>query len=85
MAPEKYTGRNFVYVISVISLALGFFNLLPLPAVDGGHILLCLIEIILRRKLKLKILYYINLVGLGMILLLTVFIAYIDISNLINM
>ena len=77
--------RNFFYVISVISLALGFFNLLPLPAVDGGHILLCLIEIVIRRKLKLKVLYYINLIGLGLLVLLSLVIAYIDISNLMHM
>ena len=76
--------RNFTYIISVISLALSFFNLLPFPAVDGGHIVLCLYEMIVRRKLKLKVLYIINLAGFAVLILLSIIVAYIDVSNLIK-
>ena len=76
--------RNFTYIISVISLALSFFNLLPFPAVDGGHIVLCLYEMIVRRKLKLKVLYIINLVGFAVLIVLSIVVAYIDVSNLIK-
>ena len=76
--------RNFAYIISVISLALAFFNLLPFPAVDGGHIVLCLYEMIVRRKLKLKVLYIINLAGFAVLILVSIVIAYIDVSNLIK-
>ena len=47
--------RAFFSLISIISLALAFFNLLPIPALDGGHIVFNLIEIITRKeKLYLK-------------------------------
>ena len=80
-----YDGlRNFFSVISFISLALAFFNLLPFPAVDGGHIILNIYEIITRRPLKLKILYAINMIGFAILISLSLLIAFLDISKIIS-
>ncbi len=54
---------NFFAIISFISINLGIFNLLPLPALDGGHIFYTLIEIITRRKLPSRVVGIIDAVG----------------------
>ena len=43
---------EFVYIMALISLSLGITNLLPFPALDGGKIVLLLIEAIRRKPLK---------------------------------
>ena len=80
-----YMGfRNFLSIISYISLALAFFNLLPLPAVDGGHIILNLYEIITRKSLSLKVIYIINMIGFILLISLALVVAYLDIFNISN-
>jgi regulator of sigma E protease len=46
---------SFLFLIALLSLNIGIFNLLPLPVLDGGRVLLTLIEIIFRRKLNPRI------------------------------
>lgn len=78
-----YAGlRDFFSVISYISLALAFFNLLPIPAVDGGHIILNLYEIITRKPISLKILSWINIFGFGILILFAIAVTYMDILKL---
>jgi regulator of sigma E protease len=76
--------RTFFYIISVISLALAFFNLLPIPAVDGGHIMLNLYEIITRKPLSLKIIYRINFIGFMVLISLLIFMTFNDVINLVG-
>ena len=61
-----------------ISLELGIFNLLPIPILDGGVILLLLIEAVIRRDLSLAMKERVVQVGLAVLLLLTVFVMYND-------
>ena len=67
----------------MISFSLGLFNLLPIPVLDGGHIMLSLLEMITRRKLSAKILqpimYFFIFVLIGFMLYVTFF----DIKRLI--
>ncbi len=80
-----YEGlRNFISMISYISLALAFFNLLPIPALDGGHILFNLIEIIIRRPIKLKLQYTINMIFFLLLMTFAVLVLFLDFSKLIN-
>ena len=44
-----------LYLVVVISFSLGLFNLLPIPVLDGGHILIALIEIAIRRPVPVKV------------------------------
>ena len=67
---------------AIISVNLGIMNLLPLPALDGGRILLLLIEGIFRKKLPDEAEAFINLAGLAALLLLSAVIAVQDIFSL---
>ncbi len=78
-----YEGlRSFFSIIALISLALAFFNLLPIPALDGGHILMSLIEIIIRRQINIKFQYIINMIFFVLLMGLALLFVYLDISRL---
>ncbi|MBZ5516743.1 MAG: RIP metalloprotease RseP [Acidobacteriia bacterium] len=62
-----------------ISLQLGIFNLLPIPVLDGGVILLLLVESLIRRDLSLEVKERFAQVGIVFLLLLAVFVMYNDI------
>lgn len=74
--------EDFIFLIGLISVAIGFFNLLPIPLLDGGHAVLYLWEGISRRKLTLKVIAYVNSVGLVFLLSLLVFATYNDILRI---
>lgn len=61
---------NLFNFCSVISISLFIMNLLPIPILDGGLILFALIELVLRRKISPKVLYYIQFVGFAFIVTL---------------
>ena len=70
-------------LVVVISVNLGVMNLLPIPALDGGHIFIYLIEVIRRKPMKKEVEGIINFVGLILILGLAVIIAVKDIITII--
>ncbi|MHB9154063.1 MAG: RIP metalloprotease RseP [Endomicrobiales bacterium] len=74
--------ETLLHLLAVISVALGLFNLLPIPLVDGGHIFLSIIEGITRRPLNKKVIQVSNLVGLGIIVSIFVFATYSDIARI---
>ena len=61
---------------------MGVFNLLPLPALDGGRFVFLLIELIFRKKIPAKYEGLVNFIGLILLLLLMVVVTYSDISKL---
>jgi regulator of sigma E protease len=65
-----------------VSLNLGLINLLPLPALDGGHIVLLFLEGIRRRPISKGTLYKIQMVGFALILALVVMSTYKDLIRL---
>lgn len=73
---------NVVYLAVVISMNLGIFNLLPLPALDGGRLIFLLLEMIFRRRLNPKIEGMIHFVGLALLMVLMVIVTIKDISTL---
>ena len=73
---------NVLYLITVISINLGVMNLLPFPALDGGHLLLYVVEIFRRKPVKPEVESIINFVGLIILLGLAVIIAIKDIIAL---
>ena len=75
---------DFFYLLSVISISLGVTNLLPIPGLDGGKILLLIIEIIRKKKVSEDL--ELKLTAFGMILLLTIamFVTFNDIGRLIK-
>ncbi len=69
-------------VLAFISIQLGILNLLPIPILDGGHILFYLIELIIRRPVSIRIREMSQQVGMAMLLLLMVVAFYNDIVRL---
>jgi len=73
--------RNPLWFFMVISLSLGIFNLLPIPALDGGRILFTLPEIIVKRRVPPQYENAIHLVGFAMLIILLI---YINLQDFIN-
>ena len=73
---------NVLYLIIVISINLGIMNLLPFPALDGGHLMIYVIEVIRRKPMKRELEGMINFIGLLILLSLAVLIAIKDVISL---
>ncbi|MBE6309475.1 MAG: RIP metalloprotease RseP [Bacteroidales bacterium] len=71
--PEKWSWENFWYITAFLSVILAFMNILPIPALDGGHVLFLLYEIILRRKPSEKFLEYAQMAGMIFLLALMLY------------
>ena len=76
---------NTLSFMAVISISLGIMNLLPIPVLDGGLILFAFIELVFRRKLSPKILYYIQFVGIAFIAVMFVIGINGDIHYFVNL
>lgn len=74
--------ERFWKLTGIISIILAFMNILPIPALDGGHVLFLTIEAITRRKIPDKIMDIIQRIGLLILLALMIFIIGNDIINL---
>lgn len=80
------TGVGFdmiVYIMALITINVGVFNLLPIPALDGGRLFFILIEAIRKKPIPAKYEGYIHAAGLALLMLLMVVITFNDIKNLI--
>ncbi len=78
-----YVFINLTSIAILISANLGVMNLLPFPALDGGRILLIIIEGIRGKKMNPEIENGINFVGFALLMLLMVVVMYNDISKLL--
>ena len=67
----------------MVSLNLAVFNLLPIPILDGGLILLLLIEMVMRRDMSLQVKEAVFKVGMVFLMVVVVFVLYNDISKLL--
>ncbi len=77
----KAGPEDFFYLIGLISVAIGLFNLFPIPLLDGGHVLYYLIEGIRGRPLSQKTMSKANYVGLAFLLSLLVFATMNDLQR----
>ncbi|MBE6758257.1 MAG: hypothetical protein E7552_06915 [Ruminococcaceae bacterium] len=75
---------SLLILIILITVNVGVFNLLPLPALDGGRLVFLLFELIFRRKVPAKYEGIVNFIGLILLLLLMVAVTYSDITKLIG-
>lgn len=73
----------FWYFLALLSLNLAFVNLLPIPALDGGHLLFLAIERIKGSPVSTRVLGYSQVLGLVFVLLLVLFVTYNDIVRLL--
>lgn len=78
----KSSALDVLHLVIVISINLGIMNLLPLPALDGGHILLYVVELIRGKKVKPQVEGIINFVGLIVLLALMAVVMAKDIITL---
>ena len=78
----KTSTYSLFYLVVVISVNLGIFNLLPIPALDGGTLLFLIIEMIFRKPIPRKIENGLKLTGFALLMLLVVFVTFNDILGL---
>lgn len=80
---SKTTGvLDFVNMMAIISLAIGLANVMPFPPLDGGKIVLVLVEIVTRKKVNEKVEIVLSYIGISLLLLLTLFVTYNDIVRI---
>lgn len=71
-------------LVAFITMSIGLFNLLPLPALDGGRIIFSLLEIIFRKRIDPKIEGLIHLIGFVILVFLMIFITFSDVGRLMS-
>lgn len=71
--PEKWNWLSFWEITAFISIMLAFLNVLPIPALDGGHIMFVLYEMVSRRKPSDKVIEYSQIVGLTFLFILMIY------------
>ncbi len=80
--PEKWDWIAFWNIAAFLSVALAFMNILPIPALDGGHVIFLLYEVIFRRKPSEKFMEYAQITGMVLLILLLVYANGMDIIRL---
>lgn len=75
--------QDFVYLFALISLSLGVTNLLPFPPLDGGKIVILLIEKIRRKPVSQELEVKIQLLGFALMIMLSIYVTYNDILRII--
>lgn len=73
---------EYAVTLAGISIAIGIFNLLPIPPLDGGRILISAVEFVTRRRIRKESLIVVNAVGVSMLLVLMAYVIVADIFRL---
>lgn len=73
---------NYLHLLAVISVSLGVTNLLPIPALDGGKVLILIIELIRRKPMNIQTETKIQLIGFSILIVLSLFVTYNDILRI---
>ncbi|MBQ1718633.1 MAG: site-2 protease family protein, partial [Bacteroidales bacterium] len=82
--PSNWDWYRFLNILALLSIMLGVMNLLPIPALDGGHILFTLYEMITRRKPSDRFLVITQIIGMILLLGLMILAFGNDIARLIH-
>lgn len=77
--PEKWNWRTFWEMTAFLSIILAFMNIIPIPALDGGHVAFLLWEVVTRRKPSEKFMEYAQMAGMLFLLLLLIYANFNDI------
>ncbi|MCF8067898.1 MAG: RIP metalloprotease RseP [Desulfobacterales bacterium] len=72
---------NFVFFISLLSINLAILNFLPIPVLDGGHLMFFFIELIIRRPINTRVREIAQQTGMVILLTLMIFVFYNDITR----
>ncbi len=81
--PENWNWYSFWQITAFLSVILAFMNIIPIPGLDGGHILFLLVEIVTRRRQSEKFLEYANMIGMAFLFLLLIYANSNDIYRLL--
>lgn len=73
MFPDRWNWLSFWEITAFLSVALAFMNIIPIPGLDGGHVVFLLWEVVTRRKASEKVLIYAQYVGMIFILMLLIY------------
>jgi regulator of sigma E protease len=74
--------QSLLYLMVVISINLGFMNLLPIPALDGGRLLFLFYEAITRKPINKNVEGYINFIGIVILLIFMAVVAFKDLLKI---
>lgn len=84
VSEESKAGfQNILYLTAYLSINVGFINLLPFPAFDGGRVIFLIIEKIRRKRVPAKVEGVVNGVGFALLILLMLFVTFNDILRLL--
>ncbi|WP_295076305.1 site-2 protease family protein [Ruminococcus sp.] len=76
--------ENILYLMALITINVGIFNLLPIPGLDGGRLMFCLIELVRRKPVKPEHEGYVHLAGMVLLFGIMIFATYNDIVKLVT-
>jgi len=85
MFGSTWNWLNFWSLTAMLSLVLALMNILPIPALDGGHVMFLLYEIIARRPVSDKVLYVGQVIGMVILLSLVAFTFWVDIARALGL
>ena len=74
---------SFLYLVCVLTINLGIFNLIPFPALDGGRLVFLAIEGLRGKPVNKNVESYVNFIGLMILFGFMIFVTFKDILNLI--
>ncbi len=80
--PNRWNWRHFWNLTAMLSLILAFMNMLPIPALDGGHVMFLIYEVLTGRKPSDRVVEYATLAGFVLLMGLMIFVVGNDISRL---
>ncbi len=75
---------SYLFLMAIVSLQLAIFNLLPIPILDGGTLLMLAIEMLMQRELSLQLKENIFKLGFVFLMMVVVFVVYNDISRILT-
>lgn len=81
---EKSGKASGVLLAALISMNLAILNILPIPALDGGHLMFLIIEKIMGKPLNEKVIEVISTVFFSLLIILMIYVVFNDITLLIR-
>lgn len=75
--------RDFLRIMAIISISLGVFNLLPLPILDGGHVVFAIVESVRGEPISQRVMQVFMKVGLSLLIMLMIFAVYNDLTKVL--
>lgn len=82
--PDTWNWEDFIRITAILSLILGFMNLLPIPGLDGGHVVFLLFELVTGKKLSDKFIEKATLIGFILLIALMIYANGLDVFRFLK-